>query len=87
MGCVSRQVVRDYGVQLEHIVTDDPGVRMVVGIFPNAEGLDKAQAATMALTEKRTQAERDAITAEFAAVTVPGASRSYLGRVNFYSMK
>ena len=84
---VANGTVAAYGVQLEHIVTDDPGVRMVVGIFPNAEGLDKAQAASMALTEKRTQAERDAITAEFAAVTVPSAARTYLGRINFYSMK
>jgi hypothetical protein len=84
---VANGTVSAYGVQLEHIVTDDPGVRMVVGIFPNAEGLDKAQAASMALTEKRSQAERDAITAEFAAVTVPSAARTYLGRINFYSMK
>lgn len=84
---VANGTVAAYGVQLEHIVIDDPGVRMVVGIFPNAEGLDKAQAASMAMTEKRTQAERDAITAEFAAVTVPSAARTYLARINFYSMK
>jgi hypothetical protein len=76
-----------YGVQLEQVVTDDPGVRMVVGIFPNAEGLDKAQAASNALNDKRTQQERDAITAEFLQVTVPSASRSYLARISFYSMK
>jgi hypothetical protein len=76
-----------YGVQLEQVVTDDPGVRMVVAILPNAEAIDKAQAASNAVTEKRTQQERDAITAEFLQVTVPSASRTYLARINFYSMK
>jgi len=76
-----------YGVQLEQVVTDDPGVRMVVAILPNAEAIDKAQAASNAVTEKRTQQERDAITAEFLQVTIPSASRTYLARINFYSMK
>jgi hypothetical protein len=84
---VANGTLSAYGVQLEQIVTDDPGVRMVVGIFPNAEALDKVQAASNALTEKRTQQERDAITAEFAQVTVPAASRTYLARITSYSTK
>lgn len=76
-----------YGVQLEQVVTADPGVRMVVSVAPNAEALDKAAAASNALTAKRSQDERDAITAAFGQVTVPSASRSYLARIVYSSSK
>jgi hypothetical protein len=76
-----------YGVQLEQIVTDDPGVRMVVSISPSADALDKAQNASNALNAKRSQDERDAITAAFNQVTVPSATRTFLARLTSYSTK
>ena len=76
-----------YGVQLEQVVTDDPGVRMVVSIGPSAEALDKAQNASNALNAKRSQDERDAITAAFNQVTVPGAARTYLARLTSFATK
>jgi len=76
-----------YGLQLEQIVTDDPGARMVVSVSPSAEALDKAQNASNALNEKRTQNERDAITAAFNQVTVPGAARTYLARLTSFAAK
>ena len=74
-----------YGVQLEHVVTDDPGVRMVVSILPNAKALLQAQNASNALNAKRSQDKREAITAAFNQVTVPGAARTYLARLTSYS--
>ena len=76
-----------YGVQLEQVVTDEPGARMVVSVAPSAEALDKAQNASNALNAKRTQAERDAITAAFNQVTVPGAARTYLARLTSLATK
>ena len=76
-----------YGLQIEQVVTDDPGARMVVSIVPSAEALDKAQNASNALNAKRTQAERDAITAAFNQVTVPGAARTYLARLTSFATK
>jgi hypothetical protein len=76
-----------YGVQLEQVVTDNPGARMVVSVVPSAEALDKALIASNALNAKRTQAERDAITAAFNQVTVPGAARTYLARLTSLATK
>ncbi len=84
---VANGTLSSYALQVENVLTMDPGARMVVTIAPSAEGVDKATAALAAANQKRTQEERDAMAAAFAEVLVPGANRSYLARVNSYSMK
>ena len=71
---VSGGTLSAYGVQLERVVTASPGVRMMVSILPSAEALDKTQSASNALNAKRGQDQRDAVTAAFNQVTLPGGS-------------
>jgi hypothetical protein len=84
---VANGTLSAYGVQLEQVVTADPGVRMVVSLYPNAEAMDKTQAAFSAASAQRTQQERESVTAAFAKATVPGSFRSYLAHVSVFSMK
>jgi hypothetical protein len=84
---VANGTLSSYAVQAEYVVTMDPGVRMVVSVAPNADAVDKTIAAFATASAKRTQEERDAITAAFAETVVAGSNRSYMARVNSYSMK
>jgi hypothetical protein len=70
-----------YSVDVEHVHTQDPGVREVVTISPNAEAEDQVSAAIAAVAEKRSAEERRAIADAFAEVLVPGSHRDYFARV------
>lgn len=76
-----------YALQVEQVHTDNPGVRYVVLITPNAEGLDKVNEAFRALSEKRGPVENRSIGAAFADVTVAGAHRDFFAQVLSYMHK
>ena len=84
---VANGTLSSYAVQVEQVATMDTATRFVVNIAPNAEAMDKANAAFVAANQKRSQEERDAIGAAFAQVIVPGSARGYMARIHSYSMK
>ena len=70
-----------YAVDVEDVHTDNPGLRLVIMITPNAEAEDRVTAGITAASEARSAEERSAITAAFAEVLVPASHRDYFARV------
>jgi len=78
---VANGTIVSYSVDVEHVHTDDPGLRFVVYVAPSGDALDKVQAALAAVARKRTPEENRAIAAQAAELTVAGAHRDYYARV------
>jgi hypothetical protein len=76
-----------YGVDAELIHTDDPGFRYFWQMVPDADALDKVQAAFNAAREKRTPEERRAIGQAFAELTDATAHRDSQSAVTYYSVR
>jgi len=76
-----------YEVQVEHVHTDDPGLRFVVYATPTADGIGKVFAAAQARTQARSAEERQAIGNAFADATVAGPHRDFMAKVSSYWVK
>lgn len=76
-----------YGVDVELVHTEDPGLRLPWVLVPNAEGLDKIEAAFDAVRQEAGPEGAKAYTAALAEVVVPGAHRDTLDRVVQYVHK
>ena len=79
--------ITHYELQVEDYHTENPGWRWGVTFLPNADAIDKVNAAFRALGEKRSAEERRAIGDAFRDVTVPGAHWDYVARVTNYQTK
>jgi len=75
--------IAGYGIDVEHVHTGDPGGRFTWILFPNAEALDKAEAAFEAARQKNPMPSPS----PFLEVTVAGAHRDMLERVVHYVRK
>ena len=76
-----------YSLDVEQVHTEPSGLRFVVYITPNADGVDKVTAAFAAETQKRSEAERNALGVAFGDMVVAGAHRDYFARVSSYWTK
>ena len=76
-----------YGVDAEVVHTGDPAFRFFWQMLPDADALDKVQAAFDAAREKRTPEERRAIGEAFAELTDASAHRDSRPNVIYYSVK
>jgi len=76
-----------YGVDAELVHTGDPALRFFWQMLPDADALDKVQAALDAAREKRTPEERRAIGQSFAELTDATAHRDSRSNVLYYSVK
>jgi hypothetical protein len=79
--------VTAYGLDVEHVHTTSPGLRITWWIVPNAEALDKMEAAFEAARSKATEVERQAIGRMFADTTEPGTHRDSMYRIIRYASK
>ena len=76
-----------YGVDVELVHTEDPGTRLPWVLVPNAEALDKVEAAIDAARAKAGPEGLKAYSAAMAEVVVPGTHRDSLDRVVSYVHK
>ncbi len=79
--------VTGYGIDVEQVHTGDPGMRYAWHIVPNAEALDKVNAAFEAVRQKSSPEERRAIGRMFAEVSEGGAHRDHMSQIIAYSAK
>ena len=79
--------VTAYGVDAEVIHTADPGLRFFWQVVPDADALDKVEAAYAAARAKRTPEERRALAAAFGELTDATAHRDSQANVIYYSAK
>jgi hypothetical protein len=76
-----------YGLDVEQVHTNSPLERVMWFVMPNAEALDKIEAAFEAARNKVDAVERRAIGALFAEVTEPGTHRDAMFRIIRYAAK
>jgi len=76
-----------YGLAEEQIHTDKPGTLVTWWVVPNAEALDKVDAAQEAARNKFSQTERRAIGDEFRELTEPGSHRDSMWQIIRYASK
>ncbi len=79
--------VTAYGVDTELIHTGDQGYRFFWQVMPDADALDKVEAAFDAARQKRTPEERKAIGLAFAELRDPAGHRDTQANIVFYSAK
>ena len=79
--------VTAYGVDAEVVHTGDPGLRFFWQVLPDADALDKVEAAYAAARAKRSPEERRSIGMAFAELTDPTAHRDSQANVIYYSAK
>jgi hypothetical protein len=89
---VLEQLYRDgaltaFGVDAELVHSGDPAYRFFWQMLPDADALDKVQAALDAAREKRTPEERRAIGQAFAELSDLASHRDSRSNVLFYSVK
>lgn len=82
-GLFANGTIAGYGIDVEHVHTGDPAARYSWILFPNAEALDKAEAAFEAARQKSPMPSPN----PFLEVTVAGAHRDMLERVVYYVRK
>jgi hypothetical protein len=73
-----------YAIDVEQAHTEASGLRFVVYVTPNADGVDKVNAAFAAVNQKRSEEERRAIGAALGDMTVAGAHRDFFAVVSLY---
>jgi hypothetical protein len=78
---VADGVVEAWGMMVEDIKTADNFTHIVWVVTPDLAGMDKVRAAFNADRDKRSQEERDAITASFAELIDVSASRSQIAQI------
>ncbi len=76
-----------YGIDVELAHTGDPALRFFWQMLPDAEALDKVEAAFAAARAKRTPEERSAVSLAFAAVTDTTAHRDSQSNILSYNVK
>jgi hypothetical protein len=74
-----------YAVDVEQVHTAPSGLRFVVYITPNAEGVDKVNAAFQAANQKRSAEERRAIGQALGDITVAGEHRDFFSWVSYWN--
>ena len=79
--------VTAYGVDTELVHTGDQGLRFFWQVIPDAEALDKVEAAFDAARQKRSPEERRAIGQAFADLRDPAAHRDSQSNIIYYSAK
>jgi hypothetical protein len=79
--------VTAYGVDTELIHTSDQAFRFYWQLMPDADALDKVEAAFEAARQKRTPEERKAIGLAFAELRDPAGHRDSQTNIVFYSAK
>jgi competence protein ComGC len=79
--------VTAYGVDAELVHTGDQGLRFFWQVMPDADALDKVEAAFDAARQKRTPEERRAIGQAFADLRDPAAHRDSQANIVYYSAK
>jgi len=79
--------VTSYGVDTELVHTGDSGLRFFWQVMPDAEALDKVEAAFDAARQKRTPEERRAIGQAFAELRDGAAHRDSQANIIYYSAK
>ena len=79
--------VTAYGVDTELIHTGDQAFRFYWQLMPDADALDKVEAAFEAARQKRTPEERKAIGLAFAELRDPAGHRDSQTNIVFYSAK
>jgi hypothetical protein len=80
-------LVSIYEIEAGEIHTMDPNWVYLMYVAPNAESIDKINAAFEARGEKRNSDESRAISDEYDAVVVAGSHRDYLARATSYGQK
>ena len=76
-----------YGVDVELVHTGDPGLRFYWHVVPDAEALDKVEAAYETDRQKRSPEERRAIARAFADLRDPAGHRDSMASIVYYSAK
>jgi hypothetical protein len=79
--------VTSYGVDTEVIHTDDPSLRFFWQVVPDAEALDKVEAAFEAARQQRSPQERKTIALTFAALRDGSAHRDFHSNIIVYVAK
>ena len=79
--------VTAYGVDTELVHTGDQSLRFFWQVMPDAEALDKVEAAFDAARQKRTPEERRAIGLAFAELRDPAGHRDSQANIVYYSAK
>lgn len=77
-------VITWYAIDVEQVHTEGSGLRFVVYVTPNADGVDKVNAAFTAANQKRSQEERQAIGSALGDLTVAGSHRDSFAWVSQY---
>ena len=80
-------VINGYSLDQEAEHGDDPGGRFTVTILPNLAARDKMIAAFEEENKRRTEQERQAVTARFLELTEAGAHRDHLLRAIVFAWK
>lgn len=78
---VADGVVEAWGMMVEDIKTTDNFTHIIWVVTPDLAAMDKVRAAFLADRDKRSQEERDAITASFAELIDTSASRSQIAQI------
>jgi hypothetical protein len=79
--------VTAFGLDAEYIHTEEPGLRVVWFVVPNAEALDKVDAAFATARKKLSKEENEAITRAFADVIVEGSHRDGMYMIRSYAAR
>lgn len=79
--------VTAYGIDTEIVHTEDPSLRFFWQVVPDAEALDKVEAAFQAASEKRSPEERRTLALSFAALRDGSAHRDSHSSIVYYSAK
>lgn len=80
-------IVTAYGIDAEFVHTGDPALRFFWQVVPDAEALDKVEAAFEAAREKRSPEERRTVGLSFAALRDGSAHRDEHTNIIYYSAK
>jgi hypothetical protein len=83
---VAKGAMTAWSIDVEDVHTENPGLRMVVSISPNAEAEDTIAQAFEAAGAKRSAEEQREIGEAFAATLEPGAHRdAYMRLIRYWS--
>ena len=78
---VAKGVLEGYSIDVEDVHTENPGLRFVVTLTPNAAAEDKFGEALDAVDAKRTPEERKTIALQQAEVVEPGTHRDMYAKI------
>jgi hypothetical protein len=84
---LEQRTILGYGLDVEHVHTGNPGGRYAWIVAPNAEAVDKVNAAFDAIQQKLTPEARREMGAAYLEVSAPEAHRDGLERIVNYVRK